>query len=456
MEGGDPIRRVKDRLKMALAWLGSPVALILALTLVKGWLFATVIPYGEAPDEQPHFNYVMHLKNQRRLPVYYFHYWNTRLYRRAVHPMDYPDPEANRLGGAATYCAVHGPLYYVTCAIPVAVFAKKPATAAYLCRLVSVVLATLTILVYCIICRILFPRDPPLAIAIPLLASFLPQFTFIGAVVNNDCMVNLIAALMSLVWVRSVMDGIGYSRSVRMGMLTGLWFLTKGSFPIAVATTLCLYSLDFYRIRPPVGKTLGMLGSYFGVAVLVGLPLGIRNWVLFESPSGLSDPFAFWGAGTHLYPDLWTMLVGNPIGSQVTWSAVTFKSFWGNFDWMILPLPRWVYSVCWCASLLSIPGTLVYVISHRKEEETRGLILLLLFGILNIGSLAVFCYYLIWQAQGRHLFASLLPIMMTLGIGLSALGISDRYRRFILFALVAAMAWLNLYSLFGTILPHYY
>lgn len=456
MKPDEILPRIRARVGALKEGLRSPVALILAVTFLKGWLFAVAIPYGKAPDEQPHFSHVMYIKNQMRMPVHYFEYLGTRLVDDVVHPQDFPDPDAASLGLAGTYCYVHGPLYYVASAIPVRLLTKRPATAAYLSRLVSVILTTAAVYVFCLVCRALFPRDPLLALGIPLLASFLPQFTFIGAMVNNDSMVNLLAALLCLLWVRSIQEGVTYSRAARMGLLTGLWFLSKGSFPIAIVTTFCVLVLDFHRRRPPLREAAGLLGSYGLLAAAVGLPLAIRNWVLFESPSGLSDAFAFWGGGIWIFPDFMTMLFGQKLGDPVTWSAVTFKSFWGLFDWMTLPLPSWIYRVCLWLTGAAVIGVLIHIIRRRKEKETSGLIILLVFATLNAGSFAIFCYYLIWQPQGRHLFPSLLPLMAVLGVGLSTFGVVERARQAILALLVAGMVWLNLYSLFHVILPHYW
>ena len=433
----------------------SPVALILTVTFLKGCLFVFTIPFGSAPDEPSHFNYVMHLRHTRRIPVHYFPGFRARHHRDPPHPQDSADPAAVSLGEATTNCSFNPPLYYVTCAIASAPLSRRPVTAAYLCRLVSVALVTATVYVFLLLGRALFPTEPWLSLGIPLAASFLPQFTYIGAVINNDNLANLLAAILSLVWVRCSLDGVTRGRAIRMGVLTGLWFLTKASFAVAGVMCVIVLALHLYRTRPPWRTGVQLAGTCALAFLIVVLPLAIRNQVIYGDIAALYDMVSFFGEGADFHPSIVAMVLGGTGDFPSAWSRSFFQSFWGTFDWMTLPLPGWIYRICLGASLISLIGLAVHLSRHRGKKETGALLVLLLFALLNLGMAAYYCYYLIYQPQGRYLIPSLFPIMAVLCVGLCGLAAEERHRRLILLGIAGAMVCLNLYSLFGVILPHY-
>jgi hypothetical protein len=134
------------------------------------------------------------------------------------------------------------------------------------------------------------------------------------------------------------------------------------------------------------------------------------------------------------------------------WAVGVFKSFWAIFDWMILLLPHgWIYRILFWASVLSVPGAIYAIARRRRAPEALPITLLMIFGIVTVAALAAFCYYLPYQPQGRHLFPALFPILTCIAMGLGAVP----GRKAVLFLAVAALAWLNLYSLYGVIVPFY-
>ena len=429
--------------------------LILAATIVKGCLFAMAIPYGRAPDEQSHLNYVPHVLHTRRLPVHYFPGYELRHGHPPPHPHDALDPAAESLGGAVTDCSFNPPLYYLVCATVVGASRAGPSTAILLCRLVSIALSTATIYVFFLIARTLFPGDPWLGLGFPIAASFHPQFTFIGSVVSNDNIVNLIAAVLCLLWVRCILEGATSGRAVRMGVLTGLWFLGKASFTLAAFTSVFVLVVAATRQRAGPRKGVLLIGAYGLAAGILALPLAIRNVVIYGDIAGLSDMTSYFGEGSLFTDSLWEMGFGSLAEFPSSWSVAVFESFWGRFDWLHLPLPGWIYSVLLAALLIGAIGTGRHLWRNREKPEALSLLVLLLSAVVNLGMIAFYCYYFIYQPQGRYLFPSLFAIMAVLCVGLPALASGETSRRAVLAGVVASFVVLNFYSLFGLILPYY-
>ena len=109
--------------------------------------------------------------------------------------------------------------------------------------------------------------------------------------------------------------------------------------------------------------------------------------------------------------------------------STTFKSFWGQFGWMALPLDHvlggWIYRAFALLTLAGVSGALLASARRRSENgddrqrptprQTTGsscwrrlLIVLLQFGYYNLE---------FQQWQGRYLFPALIPIAIVLVYG---------------------------------------
>jgi hypothetical membrane protein len=138
----------------------------------------------------------------------------------------------------------------------------------------------------------------------------------------------------------------------------------------------------------------------------------------------------------------------------------TFNSFWGQFGWMTMPLPGWVYRWLWVFSGVVILG-LLFVLRRRrtvaKPDPTTPLLILSGAFLLTVG-VHVGYNFTFEQHQGRYLFPALIPI----GIGV-ALGLEGWMRLFqrkwssIVYLIPAGLAVglisLDLWSLYKVIVP---
>lgn len=165
------------------------------------------------------------------------------------------------------------------------------------------------------------------------------------------------------------------------------------------------------------------------------LTLGGIWWIRSSSVYGFPDIF---GLGQHNEVVADQARTGELIASigfgayLNTAIQTTFNSFWGQFGWMALPLPEWMY---WPLLGLLIAGVSGLFIRQKHQPNTNdteatawrrdGWLIMALAAAL---AAAAYLYYNLefLQLQGRYLFAGIIPF----GLGI-ALGV-DHWRRLLL------------------------
>ena len=115
--------------------------------------------------------------------------------------------------------------------------------------------------------------------------------------------------------------------------------------------------------------------------------------------------------------------------------SVTFKSFWGQFGWMALPLDSvlggWIYRGFGILSIAGATGLLLNLRSGELAGTARSISTIFIATVAL--TLLPFVYYNIEfvQWQGRYLFPALIPIALGLVVGLESwrLMLRSRWRR---------------------------
>lgn len=407
--------------------------LLLAIVLAYaglGALYALRTPAWQAPDEPAHYNYVRHVAEEGRLPV--------------LAPGDYPaayleEIKARRFPAEMSiaplrYEAHQPPLYYLLAAgvYRLAEWAGAPTLLAL--RLFSVLLGVLGLLAGYRALRLLFPADPLIPLGAVALAGALPQHVAMTAAVNNDALAELMVAL--CVWRALAVsprggvprDGWTARRAVGLGLLLGLAFLTKMQAYVGWAVAGWVLAQDALQDalqdaprdgatraawRARAGRLLRYGGLAVGTALVVALPWLARNAAVY----GLGDPLAM---ARH---DL--VVQGQPTsaalvaaegfgGLAASFLRTTFRSFWGQFGWMGVPLDGRLYQALAVLTGLAGLGLLLGLLRARRGEGTApwprgaGGVLAVWIGVTTLG-------YLWWnlryvQHQGRYLFPALLAL----------------------------------------------
>ena len=416
-------------------WLA---AIILAYLAIAS-LYALYTPSWQVPDEPAHYNYIRFIAEARRLPVlqandYDQAYLDTIKARHF--PPDLPiDP--------IRYESYQPPLYYLL-ATPIYWLSGG---ALVPLRLFSVVLGALLLLLTNAVAQIVFPNRDDLALGATAFVAFLPQHVAMMAGANNDALAEVLIAAALLLLVRYVGttetgQGTQNGQLVILGICIGLGLLTKGSAYILLPLAAVAIFWRWWRaspvlVQPSWGRLARSTAAVFAPALVLGLPLWMRNMALY----GLGD----------LLGKRWhdTVVVNQP--RTADWLAqmglpallrafvqTTFRSFWGQFGWMGVLMDERIYLALGILSA-AIGLGVIAALPRAGRGDTRLPVALLSFSFLLTLSLYVWYNLTLVQHQGRYLFPALVPISCAFAGGLSQ-ALQARRARVLTVVAVAASA----------------
>ncbi len=397
------------------------LGLLALLYLTLACLYSVITPLFEAPDEVWHIAMGVRLAQGEGLPIQHpgvetpwqqegsqppLYYALLAIFTRLVglpvegiEALYFPNPhacpgDASCLAGRNI--ALHGPEE----AFPW----RGMALTLHLWRLISVGVGLLTILATVQMVRLLFPGRPIWALGSGLLVALNPMFLFISASVNNDVLVNALAAsglwLLALRW----REGFSWLRALLLGVLLGAAALAKLSgltlWPLALIVLLAAA----YRERAG-WRALAEVALVFAIATALCGWWFWRNWTLYDDPLGLQVMLAIVGQRKATVADLLR-----------EWEGMR-RSFWGVFGWMNVLMPTGVYTALDLWTALAAFGFLIKAVGVRRGGEgwaigagLGGYVVLLLVAFLR------------WTAQtpasqGRLMFPAIGPLSLGLWVG---------------------------------------
>lgn len=394
-----------------------PLGIILIVYFIIGSLFAIHVPAWQAPDEPAHYNYIAQLADGR-FPK--------------IEPGDYDQAYLDEIRGAQfapgyeidsiEYEDWQPPLYYILLT-PVFILTQGSLTAL---RTASLLIGAGVVTLSYFIARELFPNKLWIAVTTAVFVAFLPQHIAILASINNDSLAELIIAAILLnvfVWMRQDISSRMRNRYylITTGMLLGFGFLTKLTVYLMVPV---LFIVIVWRYWHNWDRLIRVFILLYSPAFLWGSLWWFRNLLVYDG----IDPLAI---GAHN-----AVVVGQPrtiewveayglLGTIQRFLQTTFNSFWGQFGWMAVPMPQWVYFPLLLFSIWVILGLLIKLFQLQRDSESPDIrvvlfspsVITLLLVILF--TLATHVYYNLTfvQHQGRYLFPALIPI--GIGVGLS-------------------------------------
>ena len=394
-------------------------SLILLGYLLAGALYAMYTPAWQAPDEPAHVNYIRQVAEAGCCPRIEIGDWQSD-YLSLLTTSKFASEHLDRLD-TIQYEDHHPPLYYLLASLVY----KLSAGDLIALRLLSVALGAGVVCLSYSVSRRVVPGKPAVALGAMALVAFLPQHLSMMASVNNDALAEALVAL-ALLWLLRYLN----SEQVplwQLGAIVGLALLTKLTIYLLAPLAALTIWLKWRRDGSPARALVRSLTVFALVAAIMGGAWWLRNIAVYGFPD-------FLGLGAHDavvadQPRTDDFIDQHGLGTYLSQMAsVTFKSFWGQFGWMALPLDGvlggWIYCGFALLVIVGLSGLLVAcragVLAEQTETRSRPArdILLLLLTTSLLVALQFLYYNLEFQQwQGRYLFPALIPIALTIVYG---------------------------------------
>jgi 4-amino-4-deoxy-L-arabinose transferase-like glycosyltransferase len=393
---------------------------ILIAYLSIGAAFALQTPAWQAPDEPAHYNVIKSIATKQELPVLQFGDYDQAYNEDFTRT---PQNTATQSIDPLRYENYAPPLYYLLAA---PVYALTDGWIVAL-RLFSVVLGGgLVVLAYLIAAEV-FPQQLQLALGTAAFVAFVPQHLAMLSAVNNDSLSELLIALVvwqSLRLFRSV--EISNRQLLGLGVTLGLGLLTKSTFyytavPIAFVAIILHTKNHPSRSVPLLSLVIHHLSFAFIPALLIAAPMWLRNLTIYGG-------FDVMGLARHNaivvgQPTTAQWIIDHGVGGLVQhFFTTTYRSFWGQFGWMAVPMPEREYLLLGALSVVALIGWVWWLIKRMKNEGGMWKLMSPFATILTLLFLLTVAGYLYYnltfvQHQGRYLFPALIPIGLAFSIG---------------------------------------
>ncbi len=438
---------------------------IIASFVIKGIFYIVFIPPWEAPDEPGHFSYVRYLYIQKSIPeksTYIYDYAiNESFFDQRKNLDNFSNTrsgiEKKELFNRNTYTpnflapniAASPPLYYMYL-LPFysASLSLSSVWSVLLMRVGSLVLSTISVVLVYKILQLIFPKQK----SAPLIGMFImtlqPMFVFVSSVINSDSMVFLFFQLFLLLSIKITIKKEYKSMKylLFLGLVTGLSSLVKPQllmlFPIYLY--ICIVS-----IKPNY--------RYYFILLISGVVLPILWYVSKVLTQGLSYfSYAIVNTNNTVMP-FWHypyefLIQKQPIG--------IFMSFWGNFGWLDVPMPKWVYVLI--VLVIVIPLIKLFVLFCSTPVKSiklqKGFVLLLTMSFIYTIVIFIYDFMTFFKTQGFAIQGRyLLPVFPAIIILIlkGHYEFKTKVRKILLICLIGVLLLVQL-QMYFSISTHYY
>lgn len=466
--------------------------LFLAIGLVRGLIYTSVIPPWGTPDEPRHMEYVQILYRKRRLVKwgdstpeieqaiirsmdrYSFWRWGQSDFD-PPYPGALPERFHQIWPGGLAHQLHQPPLGYLLYALLLPITSGWDlAMQLYVMRLLSVLLGVLVVLVGFLTANELFPDNDILAVGIPAFIVFLPMHTFLLSGLNNDHLAEFGTSVVVFILVLTFKQGISLPKVFGIVLALIIALLAKRTALVMVPTLIVagvVYLRNRWNDRKKlkwqwIGTRLGggviiLLTGFLSLEYLVqhfpeaeGWLQFIRNVYLFLP----SSQFRFSFEQPYLSP-LAVRLYGHYLNTM-------FESFWARFGWMnIRPGAAW-YAAFGFLSLASLLGWVRFLVRAGKETPQlrhwqREVLLVFVFGVIFMLAIVIGREIRGWDLrwggwpQGRFLFPVIIPIATLFVLGWYTL-LPEQYRCVGIASLIGFLIIADAFFLVNHIIPFFY
>jgi hypothetical protein len=454
--------------------------IILLIYLGAGVLYAVMTPNWQAPDEPAHYNYIRHFATEKNFPELVVGCYD-QVYLSQLTSRRFP---AELSISNICYEFHQPPLYYLL-ATPLFILGDGSLIGL---RLLSVVLGGGVIVLAFFIVRAAIPEKVAVAYGTMALVAFVPMHVAILASVNNDVLAELILAALLFLLTRRLLSTpvVSLKHDIWLGLLLGLGLVTKTT--VYIILPLVAVAL-WFESKTPAGRDLelsgqknvlldktGLLkrpwnpvkwGNYlihdltqtnwapllkhvaiiYGLAFIIAAPWFIRNALVYGN-------FDILGLRRHdeiVVGQLRTVDFLAEVGGTTYVSnfvGTTFRSFWGQFGWMAVPMDGRTYLLLTLLTLIATGGVIALGVTALSSSAPSPPLLPAQGHVLSLMALVIFFvvaaygwYNLTFvQFQGRYLFPGLIPIALFFSLGLGE-ALSRRWIWWLISGLSLALAW---------------
>ena len=428
------------------------LALLMVLAFLHGALYAAFLPPWGLIDEAQHLHYIQYIAEEQMLPVAGDLYLSEEIVaslfatRRweTFHwtPPPAPDPLVMGLEGHS-YEAYQPPLFYLLMTPAYWLLPDDMLVKVYGLRAVVVLISLITVWATYRTAQVLLPHYPRVPFWAGLLLVAIPERAFATSRINNDVLLEVVAALLILTLTHALVAGTTRRRAFLLGLLLGLSVWVKVSAGVLGVPVLLL--LWWQRRKGAMWRQVGWVAL---ATAPFGILLVLRNLVLYGDLTGFGSfdqlhrlaPTDTSFAGivqtlislpNHLWLVWWK---GSDVGSN---ALLTF--FYG---FMAI-----VLAVAW--------GRLYADVARQRLGPTLASAAIIYGATVLINALAVLSSYyegMVPVLQGRFMLPAIVPFVLLVVWGLWRTGWGER----ILLATVIVLWGMGLFALFGNLVPYFY
>jgi hypothetical protein len=434
----------------------SIIYLVLALALIRGIIYAAVVPPWQAPDEPAHFERVRAALvaeewqgksedpgwyHELRDSLYIFGFGNyiaQELGSKPDQPLRdyiglYHEIYGGLYGSRLTYALIGAPLFLTP--------TQNITLQLYLVRLNMVLMGVGIVLLAYLTARTAFPQHPFIFWGVPILILFNPQHSHMLSTVNNGNLAELLTATFFYLSVRGLREGFsrGLAFAILVSALVAMWAKATAYFLVVPIGVLGLIYLWRYR---HLWRWLFLLLILLTGVIYALAPSRLKLLTISALSNLLEGNF-------NLDPDL---------------IPIIFRSYWAVPGWLILNLNLLWYHLILAACLLAVIGLVILLIRHRSrlflDQSWPQVQLLILFGVAIITAFGIQIGWQIITAstnynQGRTLYPVMIPISTFLMLGWHQFVPQGWYKTGLL-AIAALLFLFDTLVLFDYIFPFFY
>lgn len=308
------------------------------------WIFT--VPMVEAPDEFAHYWVIRFLREHWRLPL-----------ASEVHA-----------GGPS---AVYGSLPQMGYLPHLLACSAGPVEwIPLLSRFGSLAMGVVLLFATWKCSRILFAKQPLLAVALPLTVLLHPQMIFLHCYANCDATSTALSAVQIWLMLETLRTGLTIKRTAVMGLLAGWLALTKYS-ALAILPVLALAVVSSCVLHgTALSTSLTAIGCGSALAVAVSGWWFWRNALEFNGDVlGTKTMYNTWATTfhrqLHYYLSPWRII------KDVRWWRMMFFSFWGMFGYMNKYMWRPAY-IAYIGYLILAAAGVTAIVCHTLRQLLPG------------------------------------------------------------------------------------